>query len=66
MAKQQLINIYKQIEKERKELKEQWVLLKKTHADPNEIRTLGKRLTKLTLNQVHILIDLEWFEDESN
>jgi len=66
MAKQQLINLYKQMERERKELKEQWILLKKTHANQTEIRTLGQRLTKLTLNQVHILIDLEWFEDESN
>jgi len=66
MAKQQLIRLYKTIEEERKFLKEKWCFLKEAHGDPKEIRLLGQRLSKLTLNQIHILIDLEWLKDETS
>lgn len=66
MARQQLTEIYKSLEKKRKELKNRWVFLRKTHGDKEEIKKLGYQLTKLTLNQVHILIDLEWLQDEPN
>jgi len=66
MAKQQMTELYKNIERKRRELKARWVFLRENHGDPNEIKALGHQLTKLTLNQVHILIDLEWLKDESN
>jgi len=63
MARQQLTEMYSRIEKQRKELKERWTFLKKTHGDKKEIKKLGHQLTKLTLNQAHILIDLEWLDE---
>jgi len=63
MARQQLIEIYERIEKQRKSLKEEWCFLKKTHGDKIEIKKLGQQLSKLTLNQIHILIDLEWLDE---
>lgn len=59
MTNQTLKNKYKSIEYERKELKQTWVLLKNTGGDKEEIKRIGTELTKLTLNQAHILRDLE-------
>lgn len=63
MARQQFIEKYERIEKQRSKLKERWTYLKKTHGDKKEIKELGQQLTKLTLNQAHILIDLEWLNE---
>lgn len=66
MARQQLTETYRRIEKKRKELKERWIFLKENHGDKTEIENLGHELTKLTFNQIHLLINLEWLQDESN
>lgn len=66
MAKQQMSELYQIIEKKRKELKKRWVFLRENHGDKIEIENLGHELTKLTFNQCHLLIDLEWLQDESN
>jgi len=59
MVKQILLEKYNNIEKERQELKKQWIMLKESHGNKDEIAKIGRRITKLTINQVHILIDLE-------
>jgi len=63
MARQQLTEIYERIERQRKSLKEEWCFLKKTRGDKKEIKEIGQQLSKLTLNQIHILIDLEWLDE---
>ena len=50
---------YNQIEQERLRLKEKYVWLKDNHGDKDEIKKIGTELTRLTLNQAHIIIDLE-------
>lgn len=59
MSNQQLKDQYNRIEAERKVIKEQWCSLKNSKGDKETIKELGKKLTALTLNQAHILIDLE-------
>ena len=59
MVKQILLEKYNNIEKERQELKKQWIMLKESHGSKEEIAKIGRQITKLTINQVHILIDLE-------
>ena len=59
MSNQILIKRYNDIEAERIKLKEQWCQLKETHGDKDEIKYIGQKLTELTFNQAHILIDLE-------
>ena len=60
MAKQILLEQYQLIEKKRVELKEKWCQLKNNKGDKEEIKRIGMRLTQLTLNQAHILINLEY------
>lgn len=60
MTKQLLLEKYNNIEVERKKLKETWVFLKENKGDKNEIRRIGTELTRLTLNQAHIIIGLMW------
>jgi len=62
MAKHQIQQLYQTIEGERKQLKEQWCHLKNNKGDKEEIKRIGTALTKLTLKQVHLLIDLEFLE----
>lgn len=59
IMKAELMERYRTIEKERSELKQVWCHLKEIKGDKNEIKRIGKRLTELTLNQAHIMIDLE-------
>lgn len=60
MSEQLLVEKYKFIENQRRELKETWKKLKKDKGDKREIERIGRELTKLTLNQCHIIIDLQW------
>ena len=60
MTRQLLLERYNNIEVERKKLKENWVFLKENRGDKDEIRRIGTQLTKLTLNQAHIIIGLTW------
>ena len=66
MARQQLTEVYQIIERKRKELKERWVFLRENHGDKTEIEKIGHELTRLTFNQVHLLIDLEWLVNETD
>lgn len=54
-----LTDKYNIIEQKRIKLKERWILLKNNRGDKEEIKRLGTELTKLTFNQVHMLIALE-------
>ena len=63
MAKQQLIEKYKFIEMQRKELKKLWIDMKNAGDNPEDIKEVGRKLTELTLNQAHILIDVETIGD---
>ncbi len=58
----QLWTEFKNIEEERTQLKDVWNSLKKNKGDKAEIKRIGQMLTKLTFNQAHILINLEWEE----
>ncbi len=48
---------------QRIELKQLWCDMKKAHDNPEDIKEIGRRLTELTLNQAHILIDVEMIGD---
>lgn len=63
MARKQLIQRYKLIEVERIELKQLWCDMKKAGDRPEDIKEIGRKLTELTLNQAHILIDVEMIGD---
>jgi len=59
LTNQFLIETYRDIEKQRKELKAHWFWLKENGGDKEEIKIIGRKLTQLTLKQAHILIELE-------
>lgn len=59
MSNQVLIEQYNKIEAERIKLKQQWCTLNEIHGDEDKIKYIGQKLAELTLNQAHILIDLE-------
>ena len=48
---------------QRIELKQLWCDMKKAKDDPEAIKEVGRKLTELTLNQAHILIDVEMIGD---
>lgn len=66
MTKQLLLERYQTIEQERKLLKEAWCKLKDNKGDKKEIENIGRKLTELTYNQAHILIDLERLKYETS
>ncbi len=51
--------MYKMIELQRMELKQLCIDMVKSHDSPEDIKEVGRRLTELTFNQAHILIDVE-------
>jgi hypothetical protein len=60
---------YKAIEKERVELKERYKYLTERNflikkEDKEEIKTIGRRLTQLTFNQCHILIEAKMVKQD--
>lgn len=59
MTNQVLIKRYNDIEAERIKLKERWINLQENKGSKDEIKQIGQKLTELTFNQAHILIDLE-------
>lgn len=59
MTNQILKEKYSTIESKRAPLAKRYKFLKENKGDKEEIKKIGTELTKLTLNQVHILINLE-------
>lgn len=66
VSKHQLLAEYNALEVERQKIKHAWCDLKNKKADNEQIKILGKKLTELTFNQAHIIIDMQRIDNETN
>lgn len=55
----QILEIYNEIEEQRKALKEHYHILIESNADEVLLKDINKKITELTFKEAHILIDLE-------